>query len=56
MVHSQTIETYGRQAWPILLSVLQDPFIPLLMELQPFYPSLVHGCGKSPPRGAVYKS
>ena len=27
---SQTTETYGRHAWPILLSVLQRPFIPLL--------------------------
>ena len=30
MVHSQTIETYGRHAWPILLSLFQAAFIPLL--------------------------
>src|SRR6218665_2776028 len=31
MVHRQTIETYGRHAWPILLSVFQAAFIPLLI-------------------------
>jgi len=33
MVHSQTIETYGRHAWPILLFALVAPFIPLLTTL-----------------------
>src|SRR6218665_2818904 len=31
-IWSNTIETYGRHAWPILLFALQDPFIPLLLE------------------------
>src|SRR6218665_2882015 len=30
MVHSQTIETYGRHAWPILLFGVVTAFIPLL--------------------------
>src|SRR6218665_1678103 len=30
MVHSQTIETYGRHAWPILLFGVVPAFIPLL--------------------------
>src|SRR6218665_976428 len=33
MVERHTIETYGRHAWPILLSVLVSPFIPLLPYL-----------------------
>ena len=34
---SQTIETYGRHAWPILLSVVVAPFVPLLASF--FFPS-----------------
>src|SRR6218665_2416521 len=34
MVHSQTIETYGRHAWPILLFALHAALIPLLSLLQ----------------------
>src|SRR6218665_3236519 len=50
MVHSHTIETYGRaphnrniwqtgrrHAWPILLSAFQVPFIPLLVTIASFY-------------------
>src|SRR6218665_2686141 len=43
MVHSQTIETYGRHAWPILLSVLLAVVIPLLaLHLVHTATSIVH--------------
>ena len=60
MAEHQPIETYGRaphnrlcHAWPILLSVLQRPFIPLLahlsLALSPVYQACfrVHSLGLS---------